>query len=68
MQQLVRKGLDRTQKQMSVKQAIHEGLQVWQAVRGTVDKAVQMAPEGAVAWASVCLGLEVCIISFPPKA
>lgn|SRR5688572_4898618 len=61
MQQVVKRGLDRTQRQASVKQGIDEGLQVWQAVRGTVDKAVSMAPEGAMAWAGVCLGLEVCI-------
>ncbi|KFA80866.1 hypothetical protein S40288_09798, partial [Stachybotrys chartarum IBT 40288] len=59
MQQLVRNGLDRTQRQGSIKQGIDEGLQVWQAVRGTVDKAVQMAPQAAVAWAGVCLGLEI---------
>jgi hypothetical protein len=67
MQQVVRRGLDRMQRQASVKQNIGEGLQVWQAVRGTVDKLVQMAPEGAIAWAGVCLGLEVRIISFPRK-
>ncbi|KFA55450.1 hypothetical protein S40293_09850 [Stachybotrys chartarum IBT 40293] len=59
MQQVVRRGLDRTQKQASVKQGIGEGLQVWQVVRGIVDKAVSMAPEGAIAWAGVCLGLEI---------
>ena len=31
-----------------------------QAVRGIVDKAIQAAPEAAVAWVGVCLGLEVC--------
>ncbi|KEY71668.1 hypothetical protein S7711_09702, partial [Stachybotrys chartarum IBT 7711] len=59
MQQVIRKGLDRTQKQASVKQGIDEGLQVWKTVKGTVDKAVQMTPEAAVAWAGVCLGLEI---------
>ncbi|KFA81583.1 hypothetical protein S40288_09617 [Stachybotrys chartarum IBT 40288] len=53
MQQVVRRGLDRTQKQASVKQGIGEGLQVWQVVRGIVDKAVSMAPEGAIAWAGI---------------
>ncbi|KAK7408615.1 hypothetical protein QQX98_009217 [Neonectria punicea] len=59
MKQVVKKGLDQTQKQASVTQAIDEGLQVWQALRGTVDKAVQLAPEAAIAWAGVCLGLEI---------
>jgi hypothetical protein len=67
MQQVVRKGLDRTQKQASIKQGIDEGFQVWQTLKGTVGKAVQMAPEAAVAWAGVCLGLEVCVIYFSPE-
>lgn len=64
MQQLVKAGLDRTQKQASIKQGINEGLQAVQAVRGIVDKAVQAAPEAAIAWVGVCLGLEVCVIGF----
>lgn len=60
MQQLVQEGLDRTRKEASIKQGIDEGLQAVQAVRGIVDKAVQAAPEAAVAWVGVCLGLEVC--------
>ncbi|KAH7169754.1 NACHT domain-containing protein, partial [Fusarium flagelliforme] len=65
MQQLVQDGLDRTQKAASIKGGIDEGLQAVQAVRGIVDKAVQAAPEAAVAWVGVCLGLEVCILSNP---
>ncbi|KAH7124530.1 hypothetical protein EDB81DRAFT_208226 [Dactylonectria macrodidyma] len=59
MQQLVKEGLDRTQKQASIKQGIEEGLQAVQAMRGIVDKAVHAAPEAAVAWAGVCIGLEI---------
>ncbi|KAH7115487.1 hypothetical protein B0J13DRAFT_613508 [Dactylonectria estremocensis] len=47
---LVQEGLDRTQKQASIKRGIDEGLQAVQAVRGIVDKAVHAAPEAAVAW------------------
>uniref|UniRef100_A0A0B7KT49 NACHT domain-containing protein n=1 Tax=Bionectria ochroleuca TaxID=29856 RepID=A0A0B7KT49_BIOOC len=59
MQQLVHAGLDRTQKQVSIKRGIDEGLQAVQAIRAMVDKAVQAAPEAAVAWVGVCLGLEI---------
>ncbi|KAH7247364.1 uncharacterized protein BKA55DRAFT_739393 [Fusarium redolens] len=59
MQQLVQDGLDRTQKAASFKRGIDEGLQAVQAVRGIVDKAVHAAPEAAVAWIGVCLGLEI---------
>ncbi|KAH7125033.1 hypothetical protein B0J13DRAFT_511341, partial [Dactylonectria estremocensis] len=53
MQQLVQAGLDRTQKQASIKRGIDEGLQAVQAVRGIVDKAVHAAPEAAVAWVGI---------------
>ncbi|KAH7184000.1 NACHT domain-containing protein [Fusarium oxysporum] len=59
MQQLVRDGLDRTQKAASIKRGIDEGLQAVQAVRGIVDKAVKAAPEAAIAWVGICLGLEI---------
>jgi hypothetical protein len=67
MQQLVQEGLDRTQNQASIKRGIDEGLQAVQVVRGIVDKAVHAAPEAAVAWVGVCLGLEVSVISFPNR-
>ncbi|KAH7113158.1 hypothetical protein B0J13DRAFT_488714, partial [Dactylonectria estremocensis] len=59
MQQLVQEGLDRTRKEASIKRGIDEGLQAVQAVRGIVDKALHAAPEAAVAWVGVCLGLEI---------
>ncbi|RKK66423.1 Vegetative incompatibility protein HET-E-1 [Fusarium oxysporum] len=59
MQQLVRDGLDRTQKAASIKRGIDEGLQAVQVVRGIVDKTIQAAPEAAIAWVGVCLGLEI---------
>ncbi|KAK7592160.1 hypothetical protein V3481_006785 [Fusarium oxysporum f. sp. vasinfectum] len=55
MQQLARDGLDRTQKAASIKRGIDEGLQAVQAVRGIVDKAIQAAPEAAIAWVGVCV-------------
>lgn len=59
MKQLVQAGLERTQREAAIKQGIGDGLQAISAVRGIVDKAVQAAPEAAVAWVGVCLGLEV---------
>ncbi|RSL60118.1 hypothetical protein CEP51_013820 [Fusarium floridanum] len=59
MKQLVQAGLDRTQKQASIKRGIDEGLQAVQEVRRIVDKAVHAAPEAAIAWVGVCLGLEI---------
>ena len=59
MQQLVQNGLDRTSKGASFKQGIDDSLQAVRAIRGIMDKAVKAAPEAAVVWATVCLGLEV---------
>ncbi|KAH6883570.1 NACHT domain-containing protein, partial [Thelonectria olida] len=59
MKQLVQAGLERTRRQADIKQGIEDGLQAISAVRGIVDKAVQTAPEAALAWVGVCLGLEI---------
>lgn len=60
MREFVQDGLDRTKKEASFKQGIDDGLEVVRAVRGIMDRAVQVAPEAAVVWAAVCLGIEVC--------
>ncbi|OBS17519.1 hypothetical protein FPOA_12011 [Fusarium poae] len=59
MQRLVQEGLGRTQNRGSINRGIGKGLQAVQTVRGIVDKAVQAAPEAAIAWVGVCLGLEI---------
>ncbi|KAH7119296.1 hypothetical protein EDB81DRAFT_914984 [Dactylonectria macrodidyma] len=59
MKLLVQAGLERTRREAAIKQGIEDGLQAISAVRGIVDKAVQAAPEAAIAWVGVCLGLEV---------
>lgn len=59
MLQLVRNGLDRTRKVTTVKQEIDDSLQAVHAIREIMDRAVHAAPEAAVVWATVCLGLEV---------
>jgi hypothetical protein len=59
MRQFVQNGIDRTKKEASIKQGIDDVLQAVHAVRGIMDRAVHAAPEAAVAWATVCLGLEV---------
>ncbi|KAH7119429.1 hypothetical protein B0J13DRAFT_486504, partial [Dactylonectria estremocensis] len=59
IQQLVKEGLNRTEKEAAIKQGIDKGLQVVQAVRGIIDNAVHASPEAAIAWVGVCLGLEI---------
>jgi len=60
MQQLVQKGLRRTEKDAEVKQGIEDGIQATIAVKEVVDKAIQASPEAAIAWVGVCFALEVC--------
>ncbi|KAH7124420.1 hypothetical protein EDB81DRAFT_912810, partial [Dactylonectria macrodidyma] len=59
MQHLVQGGLERTQKEVAIKQRIDDGLQAVHAVMGAMDKAVQAAPQAALAWVGVSLGLEI---------
>lgn len=59
MQQLVRSGLDRTRKEATMKGGLENCLQVAQTFRELVEKALQAAPQAAVAWVGVYMGLEV---------
>lgn len=59
MEQIVQAGLKKTEKEAAVMQRIDDGLQVAYSVKGIADKAVQAAPEAALAWVGVCFALEV---------
>jgi len=59
MRQLVQDGLKRTERDAKVKRGVEDGIQVVMTVKEVVDKAVQAAPEAAIAWVGVCFALEV---------
>ncbi|KAL2887302.1 Vegetative incompatibility protein HET-E-1 [Ceratocystis lukuohia] len=59
MRQFAERGIERTKKEASLKQGIDDGLRAVQAIMGIMDRALRAAPEAAVIWATVCLGLEV---------
>lgn len=59
MRLLVQDGLHRTEKEANVKQGMEDGIQAAMAVKEVVDKAIQAAPEAALAWVGVCFALEV---------
>jgi hypothetical protein len=59
MQQLVHNGLQKTEEEAAVKQGMEDGIQAAMAVKQVVDKAIQAAPEAALAWVGVCFALEV---------
>lgn len=59
MQALAKHGLKQTEKAASVADKTTQALQVITTVKGVVSSALQSVPQAAVAWAGVCLGLEV---------
>lgn len=59
MESLVQVGLDRTAKEVAIKQKVNVGIQTVTMVKGAMDKAVQAAPQAAIAWVGVCFVLEV---------
>lgn len=59
MYQLVRDGLDRTEKEAKVKQGMEDGIQAAMVMKAVVVKAIQATPEAALAWVGVYFALEV---------
>ncbi|PHH53591.1 Vegetative incompatibility protein HET-E-1 [Ceratocystis fimbriata CBS 114723] len=59
MRKVAEGGIERTKKQAALKQGVDDGLRAVQAVMGIMDRALRAAPEAAVIWATVCLGIEV---------
>ncbi|KKF92248.1 Vegetative incompatibility protein HET-E-1 [Ceratocystis platani] len=59
MREIAERGIERTKKEAALKQGIDDGLRAVQAVMGIMDRALRAAPEAAVIWATVCLGIEV---------
>ncbi|KAL6408692.1 hypothetical protein AUP68_07636 [Ilyonectria robusta] len=65
MESLVQVGLDRTAKEVAIKQKVNVGIQTVTMVKGAMDKAVQAAPQAAIAWVGVCFVLERQVLSNP---
>lgn len=63
MESLVQVGLERTAKEVAIKQKVNVGIQTVSMVKGAMDKAVQVAPQAAIAWVGVCFVLEVSLPS-----
>ncbi|KKF96783.1 Vegetative incompatibility protein HET-E-1 [Ceratocystis platani] len=59
MLQFVQDGIKKTAKEAAVKQRANDGLQTVQAIREIMEGAVRVAPEPAVVWAAVSLGIEI---------
>ncbi|KAL1897798.1 hypothetical protein Cpir12675_002225 [Ceratocystis pirilliformis] len=59
MQQIVRDRINRTKNEASLQREISDGLRAAHAVRGLMDSALRTAPEAAIIWATVCLGIEI---------
>lgn len=63
MESLVQVGLDRTAKEVAIKEKVSVGIQTVTMVKRAMDKAVQAAPQAAIAWVGVCFVLEVSLPS-----
>ncbi|PHH49970.1 Vegetative incompatibility protein HET-E-1 [Ceratocystis fimbriata CBS 114723] len=59
MKQFVEDWIDRTKKEIALKQRVDNGLQAVNSIRGIIDGAIRVAPEAAVIWVAVSLGIEV---------
>ncbi|KAF4996280.1 hypothetical protein FDECE_12524 [Fusarium decemcellulare] len=59
VQRLIEIGQAETQRGASLKEKVQAGLEPVNAIKGMIDGAVKASPEASVAWASICLGLQV---------
>ena len=59
LMKLVECGLERNKKDHEVKVKIHEGTRMLSSVTGLISSSLKQAPEAAVAWAGVCLLVQV---------
>lgn len=59
MIQLVNTGVERTKKEVEIKGTVKQWLDIVNSVKGVIDNAIKVAPDAAVAWAGICIGLEV---------
>lgn len=60
VQKLIELGQENTQSAATIKEKVQAGLAPVNAIKGMIDNAVKGSPEASVAWASICLGLQVC--------
>ncbi|KAF4470557.1 WD domain-containing [Fusarium albosuccineum] len=65
MNEAIRLGLIRTEKEAKVKKRIGESVRMFDSIKHIVDTAVKVSPEASLAWAPVCLTME--ILSNPIK-
>jgi hypothetical protein len=61
IRQLIRTGLERTEKEARLKKGISDTLTIILKAKSMVDSATQAIPYAALAWSGVCLALEVCV-------
>jgi hypothetical protein len=59
MEQLVHTGLDKTAREAKVKGCLGPTMDIVLAAKDTISFAIQAVPQAALAWAGVCIALEV---------
>ena len=60
MIQLIHAGLDKTAREATVKEYLGVAAEVVLSTRDIISSAIQAVPQAALAWAGICLALEVC--------
>ncbi|KAL7809859.1 WD40 repeat-like protein [Trichoderma aethiopicum] len=59
MRQLIQDGLDRTAREAKIKQSIGDGINLVLFAKNIISSSIQAAPQAGLAWAGVCVGLEI---------
>ena len=60
MTQLIHTGLDKTAREAMVKECLGAAAEVVLSASDIISSAIQAAPQAALAWAGICIALEVC--------
>lgn len=63
MEELVRRGLKKTEEEANVKQVIREAMQGALNIKDMISFALQSVPQAALAWAGVCFAFQVSFIA-----
>lgn len=59
MNQLVTSGLAKIKRETKIKDSLDKGVQVVLSAKDVISSAIQTVPQAALAWAGVCVALEV---------
>jgi NWD NACHT NTPase-like protein len=62
MTQLIRAGLEKTEREANVKKGAGEAIQVVLSAKDMIDSVIKDVPQAALAWTGVCFALQVSLL------